>query len=114
MITLRKSFDEISQFFPFSMIAQVGLVLMHKLTGALVFLSWCFGVFGVFFNIFYPLSMVFNRPLRIVSLGGPKKAFKKFNENQFYENVINAFPGSEWIFFCLVNVRDFIKIADFL
>lgn len=84
------------------MVAQAGLVLRHKLTGDLRF--------------FYPgnQTMIFDRPVRIISPTDFRNVLKNYNESQFYENLVNAFPGSEWIFFCVVNVRVFITIAEFM
>lgn len=100
--TMRRIFDEILVYAPFSMIAQAGLVLKHKFSDEL--------------RYFYPgyQSMLFERALRVFSGHYVDNVLKKYNPSQIIENFSHCYPDSNWIFVCITNIRVFLTIAEFL
>lgn len=100
--TIRKIFDKILRFTPFSMVAQAGIVLRNKFSNELRF--------------FYPgyQTMIFEKPLRIFSGRNVDSVLRNYNPSEIIENFSSAYPDSAWIFVSVTNVRVFLTIAEFL
>lgn len=93
---------DISKYIPFSLVAELGFVLRHKITNDLRF--------------FYPgiQTLIFNGPVKINSMNCIKKLLNRHNENQIYENLINSFSDSLWVLVRVANMRCFITIAHLI
>jgi len=93
---------KIALFIPFSLVAELGLLLRNRSTHELRF--------------FYPgmQTLLFNGPVKIFSPNSIKTLLKRYNEQQLLENLFAMFPESDWVFLRAVCVRCFITIAQFL